>query len=346
MSALDNHPTPREQDQLVGHVDAERTLLDAARSSRLHHAWLLTGAAGIGKATLAFRFARWLLAGRDRRPADDSLFLDRHDPVFRRVASGSHADLITVARGYDEKRQRHRGEIVVEDVRPVGELLRRTAAEGGWRVVIIDGAEFLNRNAMNALLKLLEEPPPQTVLLLVCAAPGRLLPTIRSRCRTLRLAPLDDAAMQLVLRTRLPDQDTVERDALISLAHGSPGHALALASEGGLALDGLVRELIASGGASGSRAYQMADAVIRQEGGFATFLSLLGDAISVRVRDLARSSTDASGAPGDDIAIWQQIRRVQDETERFNLDKRQALLSSLNLLAGLSRNPALIDGGR
>ena len=260
--------------------------------------------------------------------------------MFRRVATGSHSDLITVVRGYDEKRQRHRGEIVVEDVRPVGELLRRTAAEGGWRVVIIDGAEFLNRNAMHALLKLLEEPPPQTVLLLACAAPGRLLPTIRSRCRTLRLDPLDDAAMRLVLSARLPDQDPAESEALIGLARGSPGQALALASEGGIALDGLVRELVASGGASGSRAYQMADAVIRQEGGFTTFLTLLGDAISVRVREAARL-VPGSGNPGDDIAIWQQIRRVHDETERFNLDKRQALLSSLNLLAGLSNTRPL-----
>ena len=326
---------PREQDWLVGHETAECTLMSAAQTGRLHHAWLITGPVGIGKATLAFRFARWLLSGPERQQAADSLFVDRADPVFRRVAAGSHSDLITVSRGYDEKKQRFRGEIVVEDVRPIGELLRRTAAEGGWRTVIIDGVEFLNRNASNALLKLLEEPPPRTVLLLVCASPGRLLPTIRSRCRTLRLDALDDTSMMEVLRRTLPERDDADLEVLASLAHGSPGQALALASEGGIALDGLVHEALASR-STGSRAYQMVDAVTRQEGGFATFLTLLGDAISKRVRDDARGNAASARTSDNDISIWRQIRRVQDETERFNLDKRQALLSSLDLLSSLS----------
>lgn len=333
MTALTLLP-PREQDWLIGHETAERTLMSAARTGRLHHAWLITGPVGIGKATLAFRFARWLLSGPERRAGDD-LFVDRADPVFRRVAASSHSDLITVARSFDEKKQRFRGEIVVEDVRPIGDLLRRTAAEGGWRVVIIDGVEFLNRNASNALLKLLEEPPPHTVLLLVCASPGRLLPTIRSRCRALRLDALDDASMMEVLRRSLPDREQADREVLASLAHGSPGQALVLASEGGIALDGLVREALASR-TSGSRAYQMVDAVNRQEGGFATFLTLLGDAISRKVRDAARGNAAFDRASDNDISVWQQIRHVQDETERFNLDKRQALLSSLDLLRSLS----------
>ncbi len=150
----------------------------------MHHAWLITGAPGVGKATLAYRFARRLLAGVQ---PGDTLAVDPASPVFRRVAVGSHADLLTVEREWDDKKSRLRGEIVVDDARAISAFLRLTPAEGGWRVVVIDGAEHMNRNAANAVLKMLEEPPPRAVLLLTCAAPGRLLPTIRSRCRRLAL---------------------------------------------------------------------------------------------------------------------------------------------------------------
>ncbi len=118
---------PREQHWLVGHEDAERTLLHDAVGARLHHAWLFAGPPGIGKATLAFRFARWLLAGRD----GGSLAVDPAAPAVRRIAAGTHADLLAIGRGYDEKRQRARAEIVVDEVRPIADFLRRTAAEGG-----------------------------------------------------------------------------------------------------------------------------------------------------------------------------------------------------------------------
>ncbi len=131
--------------------------------------------------------------------------MDPASPVFRRVAAGSHADLLTVEREWDDKKSRLRGEIVVDDARAVSAFLRLTPAEGGWRVVVIDGAEHLNRNAANAVLKMLEEPPPRAVLLLTCAAPGRLLPTIRSRCRRLALHPLDAREMAHALAEYLPD---------------------------------------------------------------------------------------------------------------------------------------------
>ena len=160
--------------------------------------------------------------------------------MFRRVAAGAHADLLTVERAWDHKRKRERTEIVVDDVRKFTDFLRLTPAEGGWRVVIVDGAEDLNRNAANALLKVLEEPPARAILLLVCAAPGRLLPTIRSRCRRLRLSPLADAAMEALLTDYLPDLEADARARLVTLAEGSPGRALLLAAEEGLALSELV----------------------------------------------------------------------------------------------------------
>ena len=131
---------PRENPDLFGHDSAERTFDAAARSGRLHHAWLISGAEGIGKATLAYRFARRLLtaAGDPNDPAN---------PAFRRVARATHADLLTVERSWDEKRKKQRTEIVVEDARDIAGFLRLTPAEGGWRVVVVDGAEHLNRNA-------------------------------------------------------------------------------------------------------------------------------------------------------------------------------------------------------
>ncbi len=323
----------REQDWLVGHEAAEQALMSGASAGRLHHAWLLTGPPGIGKATLAFRFARWMLAGQ--KPG--GLSMSASDPLFRRIAAGTHADLMTIACGYDEKRQRFRTEIVADDVRPIGDFLHRTAAEAGWRVVILDDADLLNRSAANALLKLLEEPPPRAVLILVSSVPGRLLPTIRSRCRLLRLEPLDMPEMMTVLARLLPEQDEADRRLLARLGHGSPGRSVAIATEDGIALEGLVREVLADAPPSDGRAYVLADIILRKEQGFATFLTLLADAISGGIRDAARSGrTPASDrvAGVDRTTVWQDLRRIRDETERFNLDKRQALLSSLSLLGG------------
>ena len=149
-------PDPRANPILLGHETAEATLIEALRTGRMHHAWLITGPDGVGKATLAYRFARRLLAGM---PAEDTLALDPADKVFRRVAAGSHADLLTVELAYDEKRKRMRTQIAVDDVRRIGAFMSLTPAEGGWRVAIVDGAEELNPASANALLKVLEEPP-------------------------------------------------------------------------------------------------------------------------------------------------------------------------------------------
>jgi DNA polymerase-3 subunit delta' len=190
---------PRANPDLLGHETAERIWSQARASGRLHHAWLITGTRGIGKATLAYRLARGLLAGR---APGDGLDVGPADPVFRRIAAGTHAGLMTVERSADEKTKRMRREIVVDEVRAVTQFLRRTAGEGGWRVVIVDGAEDMNPNAANALLKLLEEPPTGALLLLVCHAPGRLPATIRSRCRRLRLSPLGPATVEALLGGR------------------------------------------------------------------------------------------------------------------------------------------------
>jgi DNA polymerase-3 subunit delta' len=332
-------PEPRANPILLGHHAAELTLLEALRAGRMHHAWLITGPDGVGKATLAYRFARRLLAGV---PAEDSLALDPAHPVFRRVAAGSHADLLTVERGYDEKRKRMRTQIAVEDVRRVTGFMGLTPAEGGWRVVVVDGAEELNQASANALLKVLEEPPPRAVLLLVCAAPGRLLPTIRSRCRRLRLAPLADAAMGTLLTAYLPELDADSRARLTTLAEGSPGRALLLAEEQGLAIAAMVDQVLAAlPDLSPARGYEVADALGRNDTGFSTFMDLLRAGLAAAVRDSVRGQADPEqsrlvalrplDAWGD---VWHALTRLQDETERFALDKRQAIVAGLGMLSG------------
>jgi DNA polymerase III subunit delta' len=332
-------PEPRANPLLLGHEQAEATLLEAMRAGRMHHAWLVTGPDGVGKATLAYRFARRLLAGI---PEGDTLALDDSHPVFRRVAAGSHADLLTVERAYDEKRKRMRTQIAVDDVRRISNFMSLTPAEGGWRVVVVDGAEELNQASANALLKVLEEPPPRAVLLLVCAAPGRLLPTIRSRCRRLGLDPLRQEVMDRLLETYLPKLSADERGRLATAAEGSPGRALLLAEEEGLAIASLVDEVLAAlPGLKPARAYAVADTLGRGENAFSNFMDLLRAGIASAVRDEVRGRADPDQSrlvalrPLDAWSdVWHALTRLQDETERFALDKRQAIMAGLGMLSG------------
>jgi DNA polymerase-3 subunit delta' len=325
---------PRENAQLIGHAAAERAVLEALRGGRLHHAWLITGPEGVGKATLAFRFARRLLAG-----GSETLDMAPAHPVFRRVAAASHADLLTVEREWDEKKKRMKKNIAADTARGIPGFLHLTPAEGGWRVVIVDGAEDVNPQSANALLKILEEPPARAVLILVSGAPGRLLPTIRSRCRHLPLGALADADMARVLELYLPTLGAAERAHLAALAQGSPGRALALAEQGGLEIAGLVAEVMAAlPRFSLLRGYEMADK-LKEEAAFELFFGLLRGAIAAAVTAHLRGAADAvqtrlvglRGVQGWG-AVWSRLGEIQLETERHNLERRQAVVAGLGLL--------------
>lgn len=244
---VEGAPHPRLTRHLFGQDAAERAFLDALGRGRLHHGWLLTGPRGVGKATLAWRIARFLRAGGGEGGLfgpPDSLDVDPAHPVASLVRSGAEPGILPLTRTPDDKTERMRSQIVVEDVRRLRDFFGLTAAEGGWRVVIADSVDEMTPNAANALLKSLEEPPKGALLLLVSHQPSKLLPTIRSRCRELRLSPLgpEDMARALDQATGMGEEGA----ALAVLSGGSVGESLRLTAGGGLALYVEIIEIMAS----------------------------------------------------------------------------------------------------
>jgi DNA polymerase-3 subunit delta' len=333
---------PRANPDLIGHDEAARTLEEAARSGRLHHAWLISGAAGIGKATLAWRFGRWLLAGMPKGVAGQPpLHVPPENPVFRRVAAGAHPDVFLLEPSTGEKGGK---KLILrpEEAREAIRFLTLSAAEGGWRVVIVDEADKADTLIVqNTLLKTLEEPPPRTVLLLTSARPQALLPTIRSRVRRLDLNPLPPEAMGPLLARLLPDMPAGERKALGAMAGGSPGRAVQLAEEDGLALAEMAREVLEGlGRAPPSQALIVADklATDRTGGAFGVFFGVLRQAIARGVREAGMGQA----APGwvalrplaEWSVLWDRLGRLAEETERLNLDRKQAVLTALSELRG------------
>src|ERR1700727_1996162 len=229
---------PRETTALFGHREAEMALLNAYRSGRIPHAWLIGGAQGIGKATLAYRMARSVLAHGDALANDvqraETLWVDPSDPVARHVAAGAHGGLLTLERSLNDKGVM-RTVITVDETRETISFSGSTAAVGGWRVCIVDTVDELNPNAANALLKVLEEPPQQSLFLLVSHAPARVLPTILSRCRKLTLRPL--AADDVIRAAAHATNSAIDNPALTEAAKASEGSvARALTLLGGDAL--------------------------------------------------------------------------------------------------------------
>ncbi|MEL7259197.1 MAG: DNA polymerase III subunit delta', partial [Pseudomonadota bacterium] len=251
---VDGAPHPRETAQLFGHGAAEATFLNAFNSGRLHHAWLISGPRGIGKATLAWRLARFLLATPDADeqglfgdalPAPETLDVPSDHPVARRILAGSDPGLFHICRAVNEKTGRLRDQIVADNVRELNRFLGLSATDGGRRVVLIDVADEMNVQAANALLKMLEEPPVRTTFLLVSHQPDRLLPTIRSRCRDLRLMPLSAQDMQSAL-AQAGIEAGADAAALAELSGGSAGEAVRLHNLDGLRTYAELLELFAS----------------------------------------------------------------------------------------------------
>lgn len=301
---IDGAPHPRDTATLYGQAQAEAAFLSAYATGRLHHAWLLGGPKGVGKATLAWQIARFLLATPPidadglfgAPPAPASLWIDPQHPVARRIQSGGEGGLKSVVRTPNPTTERLRDQIVVDDIRRLGGFFQMSAADGGRRVVIIDAADDMNTSAANALLKMLEEPPANATLLLISHQPSRLLPTIRSRCRSLRLLPLGAADMACALeQAGAPGQDAGgAAAALAELSAGSVGAALTLSLLDGLGLYGDLMALFQRlPDLDRARALKLAETAAQR--GNEARLDLLFDLLDLALTRLARCG--ATGAP-------------------------------------------------
>jgi DNA polymerase-3 subunit delta' len=328
---MSENPHPRDSYRLDG-IEAQAEAFEAALArGRLHHAWLLTGPEGSGKASFAYRVARRLL-GAAPTAGYGPLGSSPDDPVSRMVAARSHPDLLVLERlGEDGKQRRN---IPVEEARRLPDFFAKSPSAAPYRVAIIDAADDLNVNAANAVLKTLEEPPPRGVLLLVGHAPGRLLPTIRSRCRTLAFAPWSATRLAEFLVER-EGLDADDADRLAAMAQGAPGRALSLHASGALEIDAAAGEVIAQLAAPDeARLVAIADSFRGGEGGerFALFMERLAE----RARSMALSGLALPQAAAWAEA-WERLLHLVGEVEAVNLDRADALWTALAELRRAAR---------
>ena len=352
---LEGFPHPRETRVLFGHGEAEHDLARAFADGRMHHAWLIAGREGIGKATLAYRLTRYVLA----RPQDrdrNGLEIGEETTAARQVRALSHPGLLVLRRPWDVRAKRFAASILIDEVRRLRSFLGLTAADNAWRVVIVDAADELNINAANALLKSLEEPPARALFLLIASEPSRLLPTIRSRCRRLDLEPLSGADLRSACEAALAASEMEAPVAahwplLERLAQGSARNALQLASSGGLELYERIAAIFASlPSLDWPAAHALSDqlGVAAQEQRFEAFYTLFLDFLAHIIRVRAGGPADA---PERALAqrlipepmlpawagLWEAALRERDEAMLLNLDRKALIVGLLARLEALSR---------
>jgi DNA polymerase-3 subunit delta' len=352
LDALDGWLPPEAQPRWYGAPEAEMTLLDAYRGGRMHHAWLLGGPKGIGKATLAYRFARFALAHPD--PTSDAvraagdLAVAEEGPAFRRIAGRAHPNLLAMERPWDDKNKRYKSELAVDEIRRTVGFFGSTGGEGGWRIAIVDPADEMNPSAANALLKVLEEPPSRSLFLVLSHTPGRLLPTIRSRCRRLDLQPLGPDA----IAAAIADNGSIEADdddtrLAAILAEGSLRRAILLLAGGGIANYRAFARLAAGlGEADVTAMHALADKVSGRnaDDAYYGFLDTVRSWLARRVRGEDEPVADAQPGPAIRAVplarwaeVWDKVARSSTEAEDLNLDRKQVVLSILMSLARAAR---------
>jgi DNA polymerase-3 subunit delta' len=331
---LEGFAHPRETTRLVGQDEALARAGRAIRSGRPPQAWLIAGPPGIGKATLAYRVARYMLAFGAKADGPADLSVPANDAASIQVASASHPGLLVLKRGYNDS-----GKLMtvlsVDEIRKLGGFFGMTSGAGGWRVAIVDTADDMNDAAANALLKLLEEPPSRAMLLLIANVPGRLLPTIRSRCQRLNLRPLDNTVIESELKTLVPELGAKERNSIARLSGGSIGMALQLASGEGVSLAEEADKLLEQSANPDIPALLVfADKINRMTDGLDNFGAFLTQALMDRIR--ARAAKNSAGLDRW-VEAWEKLERNFARTSGLHLDPRQTLLSSARTLGDAAR---------
>ncbi len=333
-------PPPRETTVLYGHAEAERALLAAYRGARFPHAWLIGGPAGIGKATLAYRMARFVLAhpdpGAPPVQTAKSLHVDADHPVARRIAAQAQGDLLVLERTVNEKTNKLYQDIRVDDVRRTVTFFGSTAGEGGWRVAIVDPVDELNPSGANALLKVLEEPPRRAVLLLVSHSAARVLPTIRSRCRLLALRPLaaDDVA-RAVAAAIGGSPDAADITAASAVADGSVRRALALLDGDALDLRNRIMALLEGLPAVDPRAlHALGDRLYGTDPApLAAFVDTVNAWLSLRLTAGERAPARLARL----AEVWEKVNAAARDADTFNLERKPLVFNVFSWLAEASR---------
>lgn len=344
VDAIDGVPLPREQFALVGQEAAERELIDAYRSPRFHHAWLVGGQKGIGKATLAFRFARFALAHPDRFSpevaAASSLAVPEGHIVSRQIAAGASPNVLHLRRPYNDKTKRFKTDLPVDEVRRTVSFYGTTASGQGLRICIVDAADDMNASSANALLKILEEPPANSLFFVLSHAPGRLLPTIRSRCRRLDLQPLDERAMTQALSGLGGSADPSAMADVARFAGGSLRSALLLLAGEGLAVTQGFHNLAARLPRIDPVALHIFADLVSARGetdNWEAFLSVARDWMHAQLRgpDAGHASRLVRWTE-----VWEKMGRAAADAEALNLDKKQVVIDVFRSLSEAMRMPA------
>lgn len=329
---LDGARPPAETLALFGHDAALAFLGRAYRSGKSHHAILIEGPEGIGKATLAFRFANHVLAHPEAESAPAMIAPpDPGSAHFRQVASGASHNLIHLTRPFDEKAGRFKSAITIDEVRRAGRFFAQTSGSDNWRIVIVDAADDLNRNAANAILKMLEEPPKRAMFLVLTHAPGRLLPTIRSRCLPLPLRALSDSDLESALKALGFEINPQSRAALFAQAGGSVSEALKLVNYGGLEILNAFENVLSqtAGGQQRQELIKLAEALSSK--GSETIFAFFTDNLIRRIEGDARAAAlrhDLHGAARMSELSSALKERIATSVA-YNLDRKQIVMNAV-----------------
>ena len=321
-----------------GQNRAVEQFASAWASRRLHHAWLLAGAKGVGKATFAHAAARRVLAEAAGPPFDlEGLETPDEHPIVKLIEAGSHPDMRWLERLPRERGEGLARDITIDQVRSLGEFFGLTAALSPWRVAVIDTVDELAGAGANALLKMLEEPPPNSLFFLVSHAPGRLLPTIRSRCRRLDFQALDNDAMTSILDGRAPDMSAAERDKIIAMAFGSAGRALAFADLGLAKLEDSALAILRQGDPTNARRSELASELGRKAAAerYSAFLELAPLLIAREARRLEGGSRERA------LDAYAKARELASIAPRLSLDPAATVFQIGGLLAQVAQAPSL-----